>query len=848
MHLTRKISLLLSFSLLCSLFPAFSPVPVMAAALDVNGLFETVQNGAPMGWTATGGTLSADDTDPYEGNYALKISGSDTYSASRAGSLSPGTDYTASFCYKVTGSAVPVFSVTYTGDNAVESVSPEAGDGMWQTCLHTFTTPSAITAATLSFSGQGSGTVYIDRFELWKTEEISDGGLENLWSFYQSAAGVTPGETDIIEGALDTNETDGSKCFKIQNTLSGANPYFMKTVNDISSGAEYLISVDIKSELTASSAKSGIKIQGVGAPANDQLEMSYADTGGAWQRISFVYSPVNGTTRFQLLLRLYGTGEAWFDNLSVRRTKKDDSIVSNPESLFFYGDEAVGTTYAELTTVYAPAKGGKIRVELLDGTMSLWTGSEAITSKVGVDFPISLMEIPPSATYVRDADGNITSINAFPAKPYTLRVQYVTAGGSLITEKTHTIRRYNRPTYLTKTGEFIKNGEKVLPVVGYHSMNEDLSRLSELGITVVQSSASGSPDKIKEKLDEAQKYGVKVLVPLYEYMVPAGHERNIENTKRAIRMFHDHPALFGWMVMDEPRPASREDTEMYALLQASYDLIRSHDPDHPVYICECYPSSFVWSGQCCDILALDPYPDYRDRIERVYNETVAAVEAVHGKKPVYNILQAWQWTSGWLPTSDEMRNMAYLAMLGGAVGLGYYPVHDADGNMFTQPFYSGVNSFATEEQPLVLGKTFTVTETDEAYFGTFRQDGVLYVAAASRSASAAEVTFDTGLYGAVHAISGSGTMEGTELTIPLPALGAALLAVCVEGVAVRGEKVTEVKKGESCTFYSDSAYTAMAALYVENELVELLLPGETVTASADMTIKTFTWDGMKPVK
>ncbi len=42
---------------------------------------------------------------------------------------------------------------------------------------------------------------------------------------------------------------------------------------------------------------------------------------------------------------------------------------------------------------------------------------------------------------------------------------------------------------------------------------------------------------------------------------------------------------------------------------------------------------------------------------------------------------------------------------------------------------------------------------------------------------------------------GNGAMEGTELTIPLPALGSILLAVCVDGVAARGEKVAEAKKG-----------------------------------------------------
>lgn len=839
----RKICLFLAAFLLVSLVPALSPVPVQAAEIKVNGLFETVSGGVPTGWTATGGTVTADSSDPFEGNYAMKLEGSGSAEASASAALSPGTGYTVAFVYKTTGAVSPAVAAVF--DTGTDTAALEAGDGTWQEYQKEIEMPEDAAEATICFSFTGSGALYIDRLEIWQTEEIADGGLETLWSFYQSTS-VTPGSEDIIAGTLDTNETDGSGCFKIQNTLSGANPYFMTTVNNISSGAEYVISVDIKSKMTASSAKSGIKIQGIGA-VYDQMEMSYANTDGAWQRVSFVYAPTNGITRFQLLLRLYGTGEAWFDNLSVRRIKKDDSFVSNPESLFFYGDENTGAVYVEMLTVYSPAKGGKIRVELMDGETSLWSGSEPVDSEVKVEFPISLMEVPPPASYVRDTDGNITEIVPSPAKAYTLKVQYVTAGGSLVAEKTHTIRRYNRPTYLTKDGEFIKNGEKVLPVVGYHLTVDDIPRLSELGVTVVQSAASGSPAKIQTLLDTAEKYGVKVLVPLYESMVPAAHEKNIERTKRAIRLFHDHPALFGWMVQDEPRPADQETTEMYELLQASYELIRSHDPDHPVYICECYATSFVWSGQCCDILAIDPYPDARERIERVYTETVQAVEAVRGKKPVYNILQAWQWTAGWLPTSDEMRNMAYLALLGGADGLGYYPVHDSDGNMFLQPFYDGVNTFATKEQPLVVGKDFSVTETDQAYFGCFREDGVLYVAAASRSTSAAEVTFDTGVYGEVRAISGSAAKDGTVLTISLPALGAALLAVCADGVFVQGEKVSEVQKGEKCTFYSDSESTAMAALYEKNgELAALLFPGDSFTAPSAMTVKTFKWDNMRP--
>ncbi len=774
----KNISLLLVCCLIFTFTAFFAPIETKAALnISINGMFESVTSGIPSGWTQTSGQLDADSSDPYEGNYAMKVSGTTEFCASRNISLSANTTYMMSFAYKTSDEVTPLVKISSSDGNEILSQTFKKST-KWKTCQYEFTTPATISDFTLSFSATGSGDLYIDRLEMWQSEQLYGGEMENLneWTFYLSNPGTTMTEEDVIKASLDTNGKTGS-CIKIENTVVGANPYLWKNVGNIYGETVYQISADVKSTGLTDKGGVGFKISGFG-DASNSMEHTIPDTGGEWQNISFNFTPVAGVNRIHVMPRLYGPGTAWFDNIHVRRVKNSESIISAPESLFFYSDEEIGTEYLNFIDNYAIAAGSKVRTKIYDGPFTVWENTCDSTQKLEIDFPLSVLTAPKKPTYTRDENNVITEIIPSPAISYTLVVEYVSAGGSVISSKYHTICKYDRPTYLTKNGDFVKNGEKVLPVVGYHAPYEDIPRLSEIGVTVIQSAASKSTAKIQQMLDEAQKYGVKVLVPLYEHMVPAGHELNIELTKQAIRMFHDHPALFGWMVQDEPRPASHETDEMYQLLQDSYNLIRSYDPDHPIYICECDSASLIESGQCCDILAVDPYPNELRLIENVYSMTVSAVQAVHGKKPIYNILQAWEWTGGWEPNADEIRNMAYLAMLGGAKGLGYYPVHDSAGNMFEQPLYEGAKLFAEKEQPVLLGNTFDVTTTTDAFIGKLQSGKNIYLLVASRADAEKTITFDAGVSGGLTTTyGGTATLNGTIVSATIPAHGAVLCCI-----------------------------------------------------------------------
>lgn len=838
----KNIILLLVCCFIFTLIPITTQIDTKAAlSLSVNGMFESVANGIPSGWIQSSGQLSTDPIDPYEGIYAMKISGTTELCASRNISLSANTTYMMTFAYKTSGDISPLVKISSSGGNELLKQTFKKSN-KWKTCQYEFTTPASFTAPVLNFCASGSGDLYIDRLEVWQSEQLYGGDMENLkeWVFYLSNPGTTMTDEDVIEATLDPNGKTGN-CIKIVNTVVGANPYLWKNVGNIYGETVYQISADVKSMGITDNGGVGFKISGFG-DASNSMEYTIGDTGGEWQNISFNFIPVAGVNRIHVMPRLYGPGTAWFDNVHVRRVKNSESIISAPESLFFYSDEETGAEYLTFTDNYTIATGSKVMTRIYDGPSVIWENISAPKQNMKIEFPLSVLTAPKKPTYKRDENNVITEIVPSPALSYTITVEYVSAGGSVISSKYHTICKYDRPTYLTKNGDFIKNGEKVIPVVGYHAPFEDIPRLAEIGVTVIQSAASKSTAKIQQVLDEAQKYGVKVLIPLYEHMVPAGHEKNIELTKQAIKLFHDHPALFGWMVQDEPRPASHETDEMYQLLQDSYNLIRSYDPDHPIYICECDSASLIESGQCCDILAVDPYPNELRLIENVYSMTVSAVNAVHGKKPVYNILQAWEWTGGWEPNADEIRNMAYLAMLGGAKGLGYYPVHDSAGNMFEQPLNDGVKLFAEKEQNILLGNSFSTSKTNDAYIGTFQDGNNNYILVASRADSERTILFDTGVEGGLSVVAGgTASINGTEVSVTVPAHGAVLCIISTHCFAVENNIVSSIKSGETGRFYStNSTGRNFAALYnSDGRLMHLLLPGMSITVNKDMTVKLF---------
>ena len=148
-----------------------------------------------------------------------------------------------------------------------------------------------------------------------------------------------------------------------------------------------------------------------------------------------------------------------------------------------------------------------------------------------------------------------------------------------------------------------------------------------------------------------------------------------------VRRFRRHPALLAWYLNDE-RPISERET-----LTRARDFAELHDSDHPGWIA-IYQYYEVRSYlPTFDVVGTDPYPLYRNPIGMVTTWTRATRDGLMGLKPMWQIPQVFDkgaYASNRKnfpnachpPTYDDMRNMAWQCLAGGASGLVFYSFFD----------------------------------------------------------------------------------------------------------------------------------------------------------------------------
>jgi len=141
-------------------------------------------------------------------------------------------------------------------------------------------------------------------------------------------------------------------------------------------------------------------------------------------------------------------------------------------------------------------------------------------------------------------------------------------------------------------------------------------------------------------------------------------------TSDYVSAFLSDPGVVGYYVQDEPPIALQPETFH------QYSLIKASDPsgfsfaviDHPLDL-------YAWKDTV-DVLGVDPYPIQLasgNNLAKVADETRAAVQAGHGSRPVWTVIQFFQATSvsAW-PTEQQLHDMSWMAIVEGATGLFYW--------------------------------------------------------------------------------------------------------------------------------------------------------------------------------
>ncbi len=653
--------------------------------------------------------------------------------------------------------AVPKVRLTYTGGD-VPFAEPEftPKKGQWTEGVYTFTPSKGVTKVNISFRLYGGTVLYYDDVSLVKTKS---GNLFTNADFEDTASTAWI----QVNGAEYSSEKTHSGNFSIRLDKSDSRvTQSLYTKNGIVPGATYELRV--WTYALSENVRPRIKLQFGGAGKEESRDLTYKVN--TWTENKITFQVPLGTTRVDVLLRLYEDGVLYYDDASLEMTEPAERVIFSTNEVFYYTDLTEGYINLDVNkNVYTSYGNFAADVVITDekGTGLITKNDQSLASG-SAEIPFDLTRLPISD------------------KPYTVKCT-IRDGTTVLENKEETIyRKYPRPKYLTKDGTFEINGAPFSPVFGYHIDHKKYNTVYDAetgatllevakahGVNVVQLPAGLILPHLIEtlvvRLDTLWENGMYGFVCLYPNEYPAGSEVILPNdthstadyvrdmlkytyvqdgkTKRLI----DHPAIFAWGVADEPLSGGFTEKELFD----SYILLRDADPVHPLFDTENATGFFERSIKYVDILGMDDYPYNQAKSIYHIEDSTEFGEGFANKsgKATLPILQFFNRNASgsapqrdYFPSPDEMRNMLYQSFFAGAPALGYYAFDERqDGKwvMFTDTG-KAIQEFAEEEQNLmfdlfVSGKyeKEEVGETPDGKFVRFTGNGKTYIAVRSKT-------------------------------------------------------------------------------------------------------------------
>ncbi len=575
-------------------------------------------------------------------------------------------------------------------------------------------------------------------------EEVDAGGAPvGGWASY---GGAWNDMVQIVDGGYD-----GKKCVRLKTDNDKAHPWVFKEDMTVKAGMEYQVSVWLKTVTeSASGPRPRLKIEFYdkdGTNFFSSQSENFPMTYGVWHQKSCRFTAPMGAVRAKIYLRMYYAGEICYDDAQCYEIGEASRLLYEGDT-FFYTEWKEGTFGVSVNTgVYEPTGREVVDIRLKDG-------ETVLASRLGAS-PM------PEAMFRFD----IASL-AEIGKEYTAEATlYSAPGGEVIEVTSWPVYRFNRPKMITEDGNFIVNGEQFNPVWGYHVYaSDDKMKLAKAaGINVIQGGGA-SLESAKAYLDLAQENGLMATLLLYSGMKSAGTEGKVENTIEMVTELKDHPALFGYLIMDEP---FLHMSDPYPDLQNAYKIIRQIDDVHPVIIQELESTgSTKYTAATSDLLLIHHYAckadlmaDARWGMEGsalVIRRMMDDLSETHVNRKVVHFLgqsfgnsdkdTAQSSGSGYyLPTIDEAKSHIYQAFIEGMDGIGYYSLEEANWHVKDTPLYEPLCDFAKEYDLLYdafvydKGTLFNKELAGNVWWYTFSMDGALYVIAMNVDEAAHEV-------------------------------------------------------------------------------------------------------------
>lgn len=688
----------------------FNVIGVVAAeeALVTNASFEAYTGDLPDGWSVPVGTPGEDvaiSEKAYDGKASLRLFGksANAYVSQEIKGMRIGTKYTLSFAVLREGGTQITsridFAYTekgarrYADDYAVVINLGAEEYGKWVRKDIEFTVPPKTETVVLAFRKEGSADVCFDDISITGGNEAGDiaqGEVTTSWhpKEIENSVNLVPNnsfeelENDFPKGwarisgdkvFLNTDKKyvhSGDYSVRIA-TSDTSMPWVRIPITDtIVPGAEYEFSawictpdvadrVVFKTEFYVTNMD---HLVSTGSGHGNRGPWTITKDDG-WVHITGTEVLSDHTDTVWLYVRMYGATEVYVDDVGYSVKKGPEAFNTFlTDEVFYYSDwEGNGSaTVTANTDFYPEFVGNPVTFSVLDREMVLYETTVPMPENgiASFEYPLTVL--------------------ADKMKEYTVRCAMSDTDGNLIAQVEDTVFKVDRPAYITKEGFYVENGKQFDPVYLYALPMGEEEQAMGMGVNLAQ----GYP--VQERLDLQASLGVKSFVVLYKggsSGESAGHPNRLESTIENVKKYKDHPAVFGWALMDEPTPNAWQD------LKKAYIEIRKIDPNHPIFIT--MNSNHATTGRFADVISSDSYPYGLNPFTTQDFKTInRVVEEVNNRKPVYNLMQAFDFRNSY-PTEQEIRSMIYQSYWAGAKGIGFYSwlrsTRDAEGNEIKLP-------------------------------------------------------------------------------------------------------------------------------------------------------------------
>jgi hypothetical protein len=275
-----------------------------------------------------------------------------------------------------------------------------------------------------------------------------------------------------------------------------------------------------------------------------------------------------------------------------------------------------------------------------------------------------------------------------------------------------------KKVWVRADGTLIVNQKPFFPFGLYHvswdatakDRSRHLQEIAGAGFNLIHASAPRMQD-YGAFLDQAKQLGIYVI-----------SEHNADGLIDFVKAFHNKPAVLGWKLADDVD--IYKDGKGYTpdQIMALHYRVKQVDPEHITYIAGAIDQRIAEFVNTADAISATAYPvghAEKQPISWSYHMVSTVHRAADKHHLIAAALQAFRWPEPGapMPTPEEVRNLTYQAVLGGAKGILYYTYYDEAWNLRDHPtLWQGLKSLVPEIKaisPFLLDGQFTAIDTGQ---------------------------------------------------------------------------------------------------------------------------------------